>query len=122
MGLLHTGGTKDSAQFTQLVGAVASEMTARHKDQFHQHFHQPLLRPLYHCLQSHGSGMEGKVVVSEEDLTRCLEDMHKVEILLVPQCGLCYLHDYCYLSYIQCVCVCVCVQVYVGVDGVCRCM
>ena len=90
MGLLHTGGAEASAQFTQLVGTVASEMTAKHKDQFHQHFHQPLLRPLYRCLQGHSSGLEGKVVVSEEDLTRCLEDMHKVEILLVPRCGLCY--------------------------------
>ena len=120
MGLLHTRGMKASAQFTQLVGIVASEMTAKHKDQFHQHFHQPLLRPLYRCMQSHSSGMEGKVVVSEEDLTRCLEDMHKVEILLVRWCGLCYLYDYCYLSNIQCVCVCMCVHVCLCA-GICRC-
>ena len=81
MGLLRAKGKDgDRARFTQLVGATASEMTARYKAQFQEHFHQPLLGPLSHCLQSQREGVGGRLVVSEEDLTRCLEETHRVRI------------------------------------------
>ena len=87
MCLLHTKGKEKTVKLTHLLGAVTSEMTAKHKEQFQQHFHQPLLNPLHLCLESCGKRVEGKVVVSEEDLTRCLEDMHRVKIHFVFTVG-----------------------------------
>ncbi|KAK7114233.1 transport and Golgi organization protein 6 homolog [Littorina saxatilis] len=79
-GLLDTD-RKDSGQFTHLVGAVVSSMWDKYREQFDRHFHQPLLGPLHECHEKEiQEAVEGEMVVSEEELTRCLESMFKVYV------------------------------------------
>lgn len=63
---------------SQLIGSIVNEMMMVHRQHIELFFLRPLLGPLYKCLDD--SAVEGKdhVIVREEELSTCLEDMQKV--------------------------------------------
>ncbi|XP_076469852.1 transport and Golgi organization protein 6 homolog [Babylonia areolata] len=77
--LLHSEG-RESSMSLQLVGTVACAMTVKHRETFFRHFHRPLLQPLLCCLDRGDNKEEGTVAVSEESLTQCLGNLHKVHV------------------------------------------
>ncbi|KAL8570495.1 hypothetical protein ACOMHN_034530 [Nucella lapillus] len=78
MDLLHVKKGKEGDKLTKLVGRVAAATTLK-CDGFLP-FHNRLLRPLHSCSGDLGDRRNGTVVVSEGDLTKCLQCSYQVYI------------------------------------------
>ncbi|KAK7483036.1 hypothetical protein BaRGS_00025699 [Batillaria attramentaria] len=86
--MLQLTKRSDTVHLLRLVGSVVNQMAAAHKERFHQHFFRPLMQHLTMCLEGGEACHDGQVVVEEDALDKCLDNLHKVCVVgQQPQAG-----------------------------------